>query len=55
LQDRADELALEGVLMNAVDEVPVDLHVVRAQLRPQAQARIAGTQVIQGNGKPIAR
>ncbi|MNQ98297.1 hypothetical protein D3C85_1139810 [compost metagenome] len=29
LQDRADELALEGVQVNAVDEMPVDLHILR--------------------------
>ncbi|MNV30713.1 hypothetical protein D3C71_1219920 [compost metagenome] len=28
LQDRADEFALEGILMDAVDEMAVDLHVV---------------------------
>ncbi|MNP27145.1 hypothetical protein D3C76_1200360 [compost metagenome] len=37
--------------MDAVDEVTVDLHVVRAQLRPQAQARIAGAEVVEGDGK----
>ena len=51
LQNRADELALEGILVNAVDKVPVDFHVVRAQLRPQAQARITGAQVVQGDGE----
>ena len=51
LQDGADKLALEGVLVNAVDKVPVDLHVVRAQFRPQPQARITGAQVIQCDGK----
>ncbi|MNT66663.1 hypothetical protein D3C72_2047420 [compost metagenome] len=51
LQDRADELSLQRVLMNAIDEVSIDLHVVRAQLRPQTQAGIAGTEIIQCNGK----
>ena len=51
LQDRADKLALEGVLVNAVDKVPVDLHVVRAQFGPQPQAGITGAQVIQCDGK----
>ena len=51
LQDGADELALHRVLVDAVDEVAVDLHVVGAQLRPQAQAGIARTQVVQGDGE----
>ncbi|MCY1427391.1 hypothetical protein D9M71_432370 [compost metagenome] len=32
LQDGADELALDRILMDAVDKMPVDLHIVRAQL-----------------------
>ncbi|MCY1445093.1 hypothetical protein D9M71_615960 [compost metagenome] len=28
LQDRADELALERILMNAINEMPVDFHVI---------------------------
>ncbi|MNJ50337.1 hypothetical protein D3C77_456080 [compost metagenome] len=49
LQDGADELALDRIQVDAVDEVTVDLDVVRAQFRPQAQARITGAQVIEGD------
>ena len=35
--------------MDAVNEVPVDLHVFGAQLRPQAQAGISRAQVVDGN------
>ncbi|MCY1192772.1 hypothetical protein D9M72_40370 [compost metagenome] len=35
--------------MDAVNEVPVDLHVLGAQLRPQAQAGIARAQIVDGN------
>ncbi|MNG12684.1 hypothetical protein D3C84_963100 [compost metagenome] len=35
--------------MDAVDEMPVDLHIVGPQFRPQPQARITGAQVVQGN------
>jgi len=38
--------------MDAVDKVPVDLHVIRPQLGPQTQTRIARAQIIQRNGKP---
>jgi hypothetical protein len=38
LHDRADKLTLQGVLMDAVDEVPVDLHIIGSQLGPQTQA-----------------
>ncbi|MNL65640.1 hypothetical protein D3C87_1899950 [compost metagenome] len=41
LQYRTDELAFECILMNTVDEVPVDFHVIGSQFRPQAQTRIA--------------
>src|SRR3546814_20763973 len=44
-QDRAHELALEGVLVDAVDEMPVDLHIIVPQFRPQPQARITGAQI----------
>ncbi|MNJ55062.1 hypothetical protein D3C77_505340 [compost metagenome] len=37
--------------MDAIYEVAVDLHIVRAQFRPQPQARIPRAQVIQGNRK----
>ena len=50
-QDGADELAFDRILVNAVDEMTIDLHVVRAQFRPQTQAGVAGTQIIQGDGK----
>ncbi len=49
LQDRLDEFALHRIPMDAVDEVAVDLHVVRAQLGPQAQAGITGAEVVQGD------
>lgn len=55
LQNRTDKLSFQCILMNTVDEVPVDLHVIWTQFRPQAQARIACAQVVQRNGKPIAR
>jgi len=48
-QDRVDELSLDPVLVNAVDEVAVDLHVVRAQFRPHPQARVTCTQIVQSD------
>ena len=51
LQDGVDELALDRVLVDAVDEVAVDLHVVRTQLGPEAQAGVAGAEVVQGDGE----
>ncbi|CAH0196464.1 hypothetical protein SRABI70_01637 [Pseudomonas sp. Bi70] len=51
VQDGTDELAFHRITVDAVDEVAIDLHVVGAQFRPQAQARIAGAQVVQGDGK----
>ncbi|MCY1535777.1 hypothetical protein D9M68_711970 [compost metagenome] len=51
LQDRADELAFDRIQVDAIDEVPIDLHVVRAQFRPHAQARVAGAEVVEGNRK----
>lgn len=38
LQNRADELTLERVLVNTVDKVPIDLDEIRAQFRPEPQA-----------------
>ncbi len=35
--------------MDAVDEMPVDLHIIGPQFRPQPQARITGAQVVQSN------
>lgn len=37
--------------MDAVDEVAVDLHVVRTQFRPQAQAGVASAEVVEGDGE----
>ncbi len=51
LQNRTDKLSFQCILMNAINEMPVDLHVIRTQFRPQAQARIPCTQVVQRNGK----
>ncbi|ESW40980.1 hypothetical protein O164_02995 [Pseudomonas taiwanensis SJ9] len=35
--------------MDAVDEVAIDFHIFGAQLRPQAQARITRSQIVDGN------
>lgn len=51
LQDGADELALHGIQVDAVDEVAVDLHVVGTQFGPQAQAGVASAEVVEGDGE----
>jgi hypothetical protein len=38
--------------MDAINEMPVDFHVIRPQFGPQAQTRIARPQIIQRNRKP---
>lgn len=47
--DGFDELALGPVLVNALDEMPVDFDEIRVHLRPQGQAGIARPQVVQGH------
>ncbi|MNF82162.1 hypothetical protein D3C84_644610 [compost metagenome] len=51
MQNGADKFTFDRVEMNTVDEMPVDFDVIRAQFRPQTQARIPSTEVIQGNRK----
>jgi len=45
------ELELDRVPAHALDEVHVDLHELRAQLRPQAKAGETLPQVVQGDGE----
>ncbi len=37
--------------MDAIDEIAIDFHVIRAQFGPQAQAGIACAQIIQGDAE----
>lgn len=37
--------------MDAVDEVAIDLHVIRTQFRPHPKARIAGAEIVEGDAE----
>ncbi len=49
VEHRAHELPLGLVGVDAADEVAVDLHVVRLELGPGAQARGAGAEIVDGD------
>ncbi len=51
LQDRTNESPLGAVLMDTLNEMAVDLDVIRPQFDPVPQPRIAGAQVIYRNAK----
>ena len=46
---RFDKMVLEFVLRNPVDEMPIDLDVVRRDLRPHAQIGKSFAQIVNGD------